>query len=961
MSKKILALVLSIATVISLFPTIYASKSDYKTTEAAYGTPIIDGSIDEVWDKANYNVIENCRTTQMTEYKGWFKVLWDEGYLYVLAKIYDRKCENIGADWVNDSVDVYIDEDNKRAYPWTEDDYQLRCAWDSVKSGSSNYGSFDAVDMKASLFDNGFIAEMSIPFKKEKITENMEIGFDVQANAAEELGVEMRCYTWNNDIDGTWYYNKPSTWGTLILRKTVTVEKFDEPEWIPAKAVKGYSETETPVKYELMESQTVSCDNLNTTHSILLADDYPLMEINELGEVIGASVKDDTISKDDQTIRYIDGERLAEYNGGHLMLEREPVKRDGKLYVPVSSIVPTMLYTTHYNRFGNILNIWSGTVYPESEITFYARDFGAVGDGVTVDGPAITRALNAAMNSGKPATVELDEGKEYFLGERIDSYSYFLFENVDNITFDCKGSTLWLKNATNTFVDISNCANIKIKDANVRYKEAPSTWGWITSVDKDTASYVLDIPEGNVLPCPDDWCWARYTDTAASRGGWWFGQPFEKDVDRLVISTSSTNWIRAMEQIGERQFRVYLKYERELFGEVGQRFVINTRASSYDVGTDGMTNPNVDQGTPHQIHVTKSGDIVFDGVKVHGSPHFGAGVGLCWGRVTFRNWGMLTDDGNMLAANSDGIHYYRCRGGLVVENSLMENNFDDEINTKGETSDIVSKTGERTYLLSKDMMYRQGDELLFFDNNTHTLLGNAFIEDVSIGNGGWNVKIDRDIDGVITNADGKGRCTLLYNIDNSGRGSVIRNNTFKYSRRHAYITRSQNSIFMNNKVIECGGSAVIAKNEIFTSNSEGPFPSSFTMRDNYVTTPKTIQGYYPVEVKSWNAKIGDTAAIDGFLMENNTIKGAPNGVMIRITHAQDVYMLNNNIICTSDVAKDEVPVAIMGSEVKKIDGLNIDFKTDVDYGLVFVGCKIDKDAFGEIDTNSEITQKYDVR
>lgn len=431
--------------VFSAVPAVYVSADSYKTTEAAYGTPVVDGVIDSVWDRANYNIIANCRTTKLTEYKGWFKVLWDEEKLYVLAKIYDRKCENVGADWYNDSVDVYIDEDYSRSTPWDNNDYQLRCGWDSVTSGSNNYGSFEKVTTKATTFENGFIAEFSFPFKEKKITEGMKIGFDVQATAAEELGVEMRCYIWNNDINGTWTYNRPDTWGTLILKKTVDVVPFEEPEWTPPKAINGYNETENPVNYEFVTGQTVSVDNVETTHSLLLADDYPLMEIGELAAIVGGTASENTIVKGDVTLTYTAGDRLGIYNGGHLMLEREPCVYNGKLYVPVSSIVTTMLYTTHYNKFGSFLEIWSGNAYPESEITFYAKDFGAVGDGVHYDGTAITKALNAAINCGRPATVALEEGKEYLLNERIDSFSYFLIEDAENITFDGKTVPFGLK------------------------------------------------------------------------------------------------------------------------------------------------------------------------------------------------------------------------------------------------------------------------------------------------------------------------------------------------------------------------------------------------------------------------------------------------------------------------------------------------------------------------------------
>ena len=45
-----------------------------------------------------------------------------------------------------------------------------------------------------------------------------------------------------------------------------------------------------------------------------------------------------------------------------------------------------MVFYKYYDRFGKTLEITTGTDYPDTEVVFYARDFGAVGDGVTNDG-----------------------------------------------------------------------------------------------------------------------------------------------------------------------------------------------------------------------------------------------------------------------------------------------------------------------------------------------------------------------------------------------------------------------------------------------------------------------------------------------------------------------------------------------------------------------------------------------
>ena len=110
-----------------------------KIAEAAYGTPVIDGKIDNVWDSTNYNVLDNVLGGENTFYKGWFKVLWDDNNLYILAKVYSEQFSNMDSSpWENDSVEFFIDENCMRTTKYFEDDYQLRIGFDSALT-ASNY------------------------------------------------------------------------------------------------------------------------------------------------------------------------------------------------------------------------------------------------------------------------------------------------------------------------------------------------------------------------------------------------------------------------------------------------------------------------------------------------------------------------------------------------------------------------------------------------------------------------------------------------------------------------------------------------------------------------------------------------------------------------------------------------------------------------------------------------------
>lgn len=292
-----------------------------KSAEAAYGTPVIDGKIDEVWNTTNANIVENC-TLGFKEYKGWVKALWDEDYVYFLSKVYsvqyDKSSSNL---YEHDSVDIYIDENMMRTVGYQDDDYQVRSDFEGEVSGN-NYPDFTKVKAATSLFDDGFYVEMAIPLTTITPKEGLTFGFEVLMNAAESLGVKMRTYNWNTTKN--WKYNNTSLFGTMTLKKSVNVVDFKEPEWVAPKVTVGYSEPDTADVYEMVDGVTTKFDSTAFNYPILHINEYPAMAIENLAAVIGGTCEGNTLKKDNVVITFTVGSRLAEYNGGHLMLERAP-------------------------------------------------------------------------------------------------------------------------------------------------------------------------------------------------------------------------------------------------------------------------------------------------------------------------------------------------------------------------------------------------------------------------------------------------------------------------------------------------------------------------------------------------------------------------------------------------------------------------------------------------------------
>ena len=149
-------------------------------------------------------------------------------------------------------------------------------------------------------------------------------------------------------------------------------------------------------------------------------------------------------------------------------------------------------------------------------------------------------------------------------------------------------------------------------------------------------------------------------------------------------------------------------------------------------------------------------------------------------------------------------------------------------------------------------------------------------------------------------------------------------------------------------------------NELVTGGSnrcEGPFPSTFTMRDNTVTGVGTTPGFYPIEVKSWDAKNGESKAIDGLLLENNSISQKNTDSFIVINSVKDLYMINNEVKYDGELLSSTKPIVISNSDIALIDGVDFDFTQNVNAVITIDGCNVDENNIKNINVNSGNTAK----
>lgn len=160
---------------------------------------------------------------------------------------------------------------------------------------------------------------------------------------------------------------------------------------------------------------------------------------------------------------------------------------------------------------------------------FSVKDFGAVGDGRTDDGPAFRKAIAAATSlAGKPAVIKIPSGnyfikpdtaplpkevkvrlQEHVYSERYETLpgkyarTHLMVQNVKNLTLQGeKGAVLVFSDPTMNGLRLAGCRNCQVKDLVLDWARNTSTQGTVTAVEPDPFALIFEPDSG--YPAPDE-------------------------------------------------------------------------------------------------------------------------------------------------------------------------------------------------------------------------------------------------------------------------------------------------------------------------------------------------------------------------------------------------------------------------------------------------------------------------
>lgn len=177
---------------------------------AAFGSPVVDGHIDPVWEKAT--PVTHQFVMGETETTATFRALWDDRALYVLAEVKDANLSvESGTPYMQDSLEIFLDENNDKTVEYGPDDMHLRVNYENAQSADN--GDPGRFYTAARVTEDGYIIEARVALTAQPANGKV-LGLELQIN--DGVGTE-RVATLNVFDSSGFAWNDTTKFGEIVL------------------------------------------------------------------------------------------------------------------------------------------------------------------------------------------------------------------------------------------------------------------------------------------------------------------------------------------------------------------------------------------------------------------------------------------------------------------------------------------------------------------------------------------------------------------------------------------------------------------------------------------------------------------------------------------------------------------------------------------------------------------------
>ncbi len=358
-----------------------------------------------------------------------------------------------------------------------------------------------------------------------------------------------------------------------------------------------------------------------------------------------------------------------------------------------------------------------------SAAEFHLDDFGASGDGITDDGPALRAAAAALSNTPGPNTLHFGFGRTYRMEEESEAHGAMVFQYAANLVIEGNGSTV-VNHPDNRTLVFYHCDTVTLRNLTLDMDPPPFTQGKITAIDTGSNTVEVAIDPGYPLPETG----TNFTDSTAN------------DVMLFDGTTRDPTPVfsrkREVTTLSNGNFRIAF-YSVNLTGSASVDDYITIKTAGQ--GSDLRDSDGSYIVCPSGVIQSQFTDfLTLENVASYASPGMTLRSTSCENLV-LRRFDALRKPGSsrLICGNKDILHLKYFRVPPVIEDCRLDANTDDTINLTQPTCGIREiDTNSRVQVGDDDITWynldvRSGDILLYFRD------GGAFLGEHTITQIEW--------------------------------------------------------------------------------------------------------------------------------------------------------------------------------------------------------------------------------
>ena len=360
-----------------------------------------------------------------------------------------------------------------------------------------------------------------------------------------------------------------------------------------------------------------------------------------------------------------------------------------------------------------------GSEAPAETKVFNVKDYGAVGDGVTDDYNAVKKALDEAIAYDGSKVLQFEKDATYLMATRPKSKNAFEIQKASNLTIQGDNTTIVIDmdQRVNTYFNINECKNIKVKGFNLKTLKSVYAIADVNSIDR--ANRTIEFTTDRSLEIDSTY----YPTNDAC-----FGLPYiGEDLNRMHLFFDEMEVVDA----SANRYRIQFRNEDNADGKLeymertGSQFLV--------------PRPYWGQEDGSAFIVTNTENADLEDINLWSASTFNFHMRYNSGVVNLKNVNLTPEPGTDMAMVGwrDGFHLKDNRAQFIWDGCKMEKVFDDVFNiscTMMRVTEVISDTEFKMECPEFDGTYwlpmQAGDELSVYDEKIGTYIGTTTIKEV---------------------------------------------------------------------------------------------------------------------------------------------------------------------------------------------------------------------------------------